>query len=272
MTKSIVWLAACLLAALPVWAGKRIQMESTDLATKAVETQELLLDATRFRVNTPSTSMIFLTSGGRSRMLMLDKSRNEYTEIDQQTMDQMGQMMQGMMAQMEAMMKNMPPEQRAMMEQMMKGKMPQAAAPPAATMYTARGRATVNGFACTNYEGTRAGQKVAEVCAAQPADLKLAAADFDVFRKMQEFMKAVLQAVANSPFASEANAGLAETGFEGFPVRRTSFVNGQAARQEVVKSAADATFTDADFSAGNARKTELPAMGGLAAPGRGPGK
>jgi len=81
---------------------QRIQMESTDLATKATDQQELLLDATRFRTNNGNTSAIFLTDGGRNRMLMLTKSRNEYMEMDQQTMDQMGQAMQGVAAQMEA--------------------------------------------------------------------------------------------------------------------------------------------------------------------------
>jgi hypothetical protein len=274
MMPRIVNLTACLLAAAPLFAGKRIQMESADLATKGVEQQEMLLDATRFRVNSGNTSMIFLTGGGRSRMLVLDKSRNEYMEMDQQTMDQMGQMLQGMMAQMEQMMKGMPPEQRAMMEQMMKGKMPQmpaaAAAPP--TVYAAQGRGSVNGFACTNYEGTRAGQKVAEVCAAQPEDLKLAAADFQVFQKMQEFIKGLVQAMQNSPLIASVNAGLAETGFEGFPVQRTTFVNGQATRREQLKSVTDAAFTDADFSVGNARKTEIPDMSGMMGAGRGRGK
>jgi len=158
-------LSVCFLGALPLFAGKRIQMESTDLATKATEQDELLLDATRFRMNSGKTSAIFLTDGGRSRMLVLDKSRNEYMEIDQQTMDQMGQAMQGVAAQMEAAMKGMTPEQRAMMEQMMKGKMPAAAAAPApTTTYTAKGRGSVNGIACTNYDGMRAGQKVSEIC------------------------------------------------------------------------------------------------------------
>ena len=259
----------CLLAVAPLFAGKRIQMESTDLTSKATKQQEMLVDSTRFRVNDGNTSVIFLTDGGRNRMLMLDKSRNEYMEMDQQMMDQMGQAMQGMAAQMEAAMKGMPPEQRAMMEQMMKGKMPQAAAAPAPTTYAAKGRGTVNGFACTNYDGTRAGQKVAEVCAAQPADLKLAPADFQVFRKMQEFADGMRQAMANSPFAAAANVNVGASGVDGFPVQSTTFLNGQATRQEVLKTVVDATFTEADFSVGGARKTEMPDMSGL---GGGKGK
>jgi len=268
-------LAFLAMAALPLFAGKRIQTETTNLSDKTTKQQELLLDATRFRTNYGNTSVMFLTDGGRNRLVMLDKTRNEYTEIDQQTMDQMGQAMQGISAQMEAAMKDMPPEQRAqmqqMMEQMMKGKMPQAAAAPARTSYAAKGRGTANGFACTNYEGTRGGQKVAEVCAAQPADLKLAPAEFQVFRKMQEFTAGLTQALQNSPMATGINLNMGDAGVDGFPVQRTTFQNGQATEQEAIKSVTDANFTDADFSVGNARRTEMPDMSGLGG-GRGKAK
>jgi len=265
-------LCVCFLAALPLFAGKRIQMESTDLATKATEQDELLLDATRFRVNNGNTSAIFLTDGGRSRMLILNKSRNEYMEIDQQTMDQMGQAMQGVAAQMEAAMKGMTPEQRDMMEKMMKGKMPAAAAPAPTTTYTAKGRGTANGIACTNYDGMRAGQKVSEICAAQPADLKLGAADFQVFQKMQQFMGGLQRSLQNSPFASMVNSRLADNGISGFPIKGTTFQNGQATKEDALKSITEAAFTDADFSVGNAKKTEMPDMSGLTGAGKGKGK
>src|SRR5580658_2546296 len=104
------------LATLPSFAGTRLQMELTDLNTNKVIKQELLIDNTRLRVNTDAdNSVLFLTDGGRNRLVMLDKTKNEYMEMDQQTMNQLGAQMQGAMAQMEAAMKNMPPEQRAMM-------------------------------------------------------------------------------------------------------------------------------------------------------------
>ena len=86
------------------------------------------------------------------------------------TMKQMAQQMSGMMAQMQAAMKNMPPEQRAMMEKMMKGKMPQAAAPAPKTVYTAKGGGSVKGFSCTKYEGDlSAGEGVDRMCRASRA-------------------------------------------------------------------------------------------------------
>jgi hypothetical protein len=81
-------------------------MELTDLKTNKLVQQELLIDNTRLRVNRDAgSSVLFLTNGGRNRLVMLDKTKNECTEIDQQAIDQLGAQMQGATAQMEAAMK-----------------------------------------------------------------------------------------------------------------------------------------------------------------------
>jgi hypothetical protein len=250
-------LFACgLILCAPVWAGKRIQMETTDLTNNTVRQDEMLVDTNRFRVNSGPGSVIFLTDGGRSRMLMLDKQRNEYREIDEQMMNELGQQMQGMMAQIEAQMKNLPPEQRAMMEQMMKGKMPPQMAQAARPVFTAKGAGTVNGFRCTNYEGAVGGQKIAEICSAQPADLKLTPADFQVFDKMREFTAGLQRAVQNMPITA-ALSSIGDSQVDGFPVQQTSFNNGRAASKSELKSVTEASFTDADFSLGNAKKVDM---------------
>jgi hypothetical protein len=251
------------LSTAPLFAGVRIQTETTDLATKKVTTDQILLDASRMRLDSDDgKSVMFLTDGGRNRMVMLDKNRNQYQEIDEQTMKQMGQQMSALTAQMEAQMKNMPPEQRAMMEKMMKGKMPQAAAAPPKTVYTAKGSGSVNGFSCTKYEGDRNGQKESELCAALPAQLKLTPADLDVFEKMRQFSSSLVSALANSPIRAAAPTGYGlESGYEGFPVQKTEFDNGQATKRSELKSITRANFADADFSLGNAKKVELPIPG-----------
>lgn len=248
---------AAVLVALPASAGTRIELLTTDLVNNSTGQSELLLDATRFRVNDSDSALIFLTSDGRKRVLMLDKRRNEYTEMDQQTIDRLAGQMQGMAAQMEQMMKDVPPEQRAMMEQMLKGQMPQQAQAPARTVYTARGADTVGGIRCTNYEGVKDRQKVAEVCAADAAALKLGAADYQVFEQMREFMSSLAEAVQAMPMASVMDDAATESGFEGFPVRRITYRNGKAVEREELKSMAAATFTDADFSTGKARKVKM---------------
>ncbi len=277
MNARIIKASICLTAVVvaPAWAGVRIQSESTNVATGETSRQEILLDADRMRVNITGkdsagkdekTVVMFLTDGGRNRMVMLDKDKNEYRELDQQTMNQMSQQMTGLMAQMQEQMKNMPPEQREMMEKMMKGKMGKMPAQGAAavrTTFTAKGSGSVNGFSCTKYEGVRGTEKVSELCAAKPSDLKFSQSDFQVFDKVKEFMAGFQSAMANSPFGGGAGGTLrdfADPGFEGFPVQQTIFRNGQPELKMETKSVARASLSDADFSVGNAKKIEMPVM------------
>jgi hypothetical protein len=254
--------ATVALAAAPVFAGVRIQSENTDLATKKVTTDQILLDSNRMRLESDDgRSMMFLTDGGRNRIVILDKTRNTYQEIDEQTMNQMSQQMSGAMAQMQAQMKNMTPEQRAMMEKMMKGKMPQAAAAAPKIVYTAKGSGSVNGFSCTKYEGVRGAEKEAEVCAALPAQLKLGPSDLQIFEKMRQFSASLLGALANSPVRINVPTGSLESGYEGFPIQRVDFDNGQATKRSELKSITRANLTDADFSLGDAKKVEMPIPG-----------
>jgi hypothetical protein len=251
-----------MLATGPLFAGVKIVSENTDLATKKVTTDVILLDANRLRVESDDgKSVMFLTDGGRNRMVMLDKGKNTYQEIDEQTMQQMAQQMSGAMAQMNAAMKGMTPEQRAMMEKMMKGKMPQAAAAAPKTVYTAKGSGSVNGFSCTKYEGDLSGVKESEVCAALPAQLKLSTSDMQIFEKMREFSSSLLSSLANSPVKISVPTGSFEAGYEGFPIQKTDFTNGQPTRRGELKSITRANFSDADFSLGDAKKVEMPMPG-----------
>ena len=257
------FVATVALSTAPLFAGVRIQSENTDLSTKKVTTDVILLDANRMRMDSDDgRSVLFLTDGGRDRMVMLDKTKNTYQEIDEQMMKQMGEQMSGAMAQMQAQLKNMPPEQRALMEKMMKGKMPQAAAAAPKTVYTAKGSGSVNGFSCTKYEGVRRNEKEAEVCAALPAQLKLTPSDFQVLDKMKQFSSSLLSALASSPIRVNVPtaAGL-ESGYDGFPVQKTDFDNGQPTKRGELKSITRVSFSDADFSLGTAKKVEMPIPG-----------
>jgi len=262
--KQLPFCFAALLAAPMYAAGLRAQMESTRLDTGEVTHEEILLDADRLRINTmgkdSNKSVMFLTDGGRDRMVMLDKNRNEYREMDQQTANQVSEQLQGVMAQMQEQMKNMPPQQREMIEKMMKGKMGGMAGRGAATVrtvYTAQGGGSVNGFSCTRYEGMRGPEKVAEVCAAKPSDLKFSPSDFQVFDKMKEFAANLQSAFTNSLGVGNFRS-MAEPGYEGFPIAQTTFSGGKPEVKTELKSLARASFSDPDFSLGNAKKVEIP--------------
>jgi len=252
------------LLAVPTYAASlRAQMESIRVDTGEITHNEILLDADRLRVNSTGKdehrSFIFLTDGGRDRMVMLDKSRNEYREMDQQTVNQMSDQMKGVMAQMQEKMKNMTPEQRAMIEKMMKGKMGQMPArgpEPARTVYTAQGRGSVNGFSCTRYVGMRGTEKVAELCAATPSDLRFSPSDFQAFDKMKEFLASMQSAITNSLGVGNFRS-MTDLGYEGYPIEYVNFSDGKIESKTELKNLARASFSDPDFSVGNARKIEL---------------
>jgi len=261
--KHLAFVAIAALTVAPSFAAVKIVSEDTDLATKKVTTDTILLDTNRMRVESDDgRSVMFLTDGGRNRIVMLDKARNTYQEIDEETVKQLAQQMAGMSAQMEAAMKNMSPEQRAMMEKMMKGKMPQAAAAAPKTVYTAKGSGSVNGFSCTKYEGDLSGQKESELCAAVPAQLKLTPADLQIFDRMRQFSSSLVSSLANSPMRTSVPKGYGfDSGYEGFPIQKTDFDNGQATKRGELKSITRVSLTDADFSLGNAKKVDLPIPG-----------
>ena len=258
--------AACVfiaITALPAFAGKRIEMQSTDLTNNKVTPNSILLDADRMRIDTDNTTVMFLTKGG-NRIVMLEKGRNEYREMTEADIQQLSQQLNGAMAQMQEALKNVPPAQRAQMEAMMKGRMGgAAAAAPAAITYTAKGSATVNGFKCTNYEGTREGQKISEICAAQPSDIKIAPSDFQVLEKLREMVSGMLGSLPNMATNGNILGTVTEKSINGFPVQGTSFKDGKATSREELKSVTETTFTDADFSTGAAKKVDL-GIGGRA--------
>lgn len=258
--------AALLLLSSPMWAGKRITMEVVELDANKVTTRELLLDSDRLRMADGNNVILFLTKGG-NRIVAIDKSRNEYREIDQATIQQLAGAMAGAMAQMQAQMKSMTPEQRAVMEQVMgRG----ASSTTGKMTYTSKGNATVSGFRCTNYDGLRAGQKTIELCAATPADLKLSATDFQVLEKLRDFGSSLMASFQNSPIsAMVAIDEIMPQGVNGLPVQETTYVVGKPAERRTVKSLADTTVTEADFSTGTARKIEFQLPGaGRAAKGK----
>lgn len=254
----LLFFAAVIFAAAPLWAGVRVKAEQTEIKTNETTQQELLLDNDRMRANERNRSMLFLTDGGRERMVILDPARNEYRDMDRQSMEQVSQQLQGALGQLQSQLQNLPPEQRARLEQMMKGRMGQAGQGAASgTTYTAKGSGSVNGFVCTKYEGMRGAEKVTDLCAAKPADVHFNASDFQVIEKMREFGANMLTTLANSPLANSRVSDLMQPGYEGLPVQQTSYSGGQAISKWEVKSIERVSFSDSDFSLGSAKKVDL---------------
>lgn len=243
-------------------AGVRMKGETRELKSGDVIQQEILLEPERMRINIKSpgadVSMIFLASGPESRMIILDRSKNEFRVLDQKTMSDLQQKLQGAMAMMQEQLKNMTPEQRARMEKMM-GRMGQMQAQAAQKVtYTAKGSGAVNGLPCTRYEGVSNGQRVAELCAAEAGQLGISPGDLQVFDKVRQFFAEFSKSLANIPLASGVMNQFADSGFPGYPVEYTAFRDGQVVYKAETKSVERVSLSDADFSTGNARQLETP--------------
>jgi len=180
------------------------------------------------RSGNEQVAFVYDGSAQVARMINLDKKT--YFEMTRAQAQQMGQQADSAMAAMQEQLKNMPPEQRQMVEQMMRARglgagPTRGGGPPASERieYRRTGTDKVAQFPCTKYEGYRGQAKVVEVCAAEPRDLGVTAADFEVTRQFAEFIKIMLPQAADQ---IATYGSVEEQGFAGFPVRRTSFRNG----------------------------------------------
>jgi len=79
---------------------------------------------------------------------------------------------------------------------------------------------------------------------------------------MKQFSSSLLSALASSPIrVNVPTAAGFESGYDGFPVQKTDFANGQPTKRGELKSITRVSFSDADFSLGTAKKVEMPIPG-----------
>src|SRR5581483_11123608 len=107
-------------------------------------------------------------------------------------------------------------------------------------------------------EGTKGSEKVADVCAAKPSDLRFSDADFQVVDKLRQFAAAMTGALLSQMAGRNIKVpDLIDQGFDGYPVQRIDYSDGQPTKRAELKSIERATFSDADFSVGSAKKADL---------------
>ncbi len=243
-----------LLCSIPSWAGKRIVMNMTvDGVSQRLET---LVEPTRLRMNMGDlASIIFLTDGGRSRIVTLTPATNQYMEIDQAIFIELQTSLDGLFA-------KLPPEMRDQLKEQMRKETTSVAQPQVPKMVLS-GERTVKGFPCKVYAVMNGDLKTQEVCVASAADLGISSADAAVFGLMRTFSEELLRSLSQLPFPMQLD------GFEqylnplsgtrdGQGVQVIHYENGKATAEDLIQSVDDATFTDADFSTGTAVKREMP--------------
>jgi hypothetical protein len=222
MRQPIALLASSLVAVALVSAQSQgIVMVNQETRDGKVTTNTMQMDKTHMRMESGGNTVVIF-DGDAQVMRMINMERKSYTEMDKATMQKMSQQMSAAMEQL----KNMPPEQRAMMEKMMAGRgagMP-GMAPSAPIAYRGTGSDKVSKWACAKYDGTREKEKVVELCTVEPGALGLTEADFEVAKRMAEFLKSLMPTLADEVTLYGSPA---QQGFSGIPIRRTSLSNGQ---------------------------------------------
>ncbi|MCS6953585.1 MAG: hypothetical protein RMK57_13615 [Bryobacterales bacterium] len=247
----------------PGLAGVVIESKITDLRSQRVTRMTTLVEADRMRTDIAGAdgemSVMILRRGQDFHMIVLDRRRKEYHVMDRASLRQMQQQVGAAMAELQRQLKDLPPEQRALMEKMMGknlGGMAAGAPPQEVTTYRAAGAGNVSGRACKKYDELRGAQKIAELCTVDPGSLGLTAADMTVFEKLSS----VLEEFSRGPGGQmpARNLKLAAKQVDGFPIEYVAFDGGRPASRYEVQQVTRRSFSEADFSTGDAKRIESP--------------
>ncbi len=264
---------AALLASGSSRAGVALKGQVTDLKDNATTELSMLVEASRLRIDTRGqdvdSSMILRIEGDDYQMIVLDNRRKEYRVMDRKAMAEMGEKISSAMAQMQEQLKKMTPEQRAMMEKLMGKKLGEMMgggepAEPPPMSYRETGAATVHGRACKKYDVFRGEEKVAELCAARPESIELGPEEMALFEKMKGVFDDMAKSLRRLPGMTRFQVDFAAKPVDGFPIQQVVFSEGRPATRFEFRDAARRSFSDADFSTGDARKIESP----MGPPGR----
>jgi len=243
--------------------GQGILFVQKETRGTQVTTSQIQMDKDHIRVESRSSGdeSAFVFDAPKQTARMINLTKKTYTELTKADLDEIKGQMDAAMAQVQEQMRNLPPDQRALVEQMMRGRgMATAALAAPKVEYRQTGTDKVGQWTCTKYEGTSNGQKTTEVCTVNPKEFGLTAADFEVARQLSEFMKSMLPQMQDSAFVNGTTQG---EGFDGVPVRRTSFRNGSVDTVSEVTEVRRQAFPATAFEAPSGfRKEEMPGARG----------
>jgi hypothetical protein len=217
-------------------------------ASGTVTTHQIEIEKTRMRAESEAAGgrkMKMVFDGSAQVMRTIDDEAKTYTEMSKADMDKMSAQMSGAMAQMQEQMKNMPPEARKRMEEAMRGRGAPGGGATASTEYKKIGTDKVGKWTCDKYEGTRAGEKVSELCTVAPATLGFTPGDFEVTKQMAEFFSKLVPQSGDQMFRIGSPTA---NGFSGLPVRTVIFRNGAPSITSEITDASRQNFPDSIFA------------------------
>ena len=173
----------------------------------------------------------------RNAGILVDTTRREYREIDQDILDRYAALVTGLRENLHLQLRALPPAQRARLEQYMESMIRLPAAnvlPDLEGIHSQpRGRKTVVGFECAAHLLLRGNQPVAEVCMATTPNARMSAKDFATVTAMMDFLRKLAGSLQQPGNSSGNSARSLMNALQGVPVaiqdiqnRRTYMVRG----------------------------------------------
>jgi hypothetical protein len=246
------WVLLLTLLTVPVWAGKRIVMTST--VNGVSQRSETWIEAGRMRSDIQDLgTALFLTDNDHPRLVVVDRASNTYSVMDAKSLREITAKVEETFRKIEEMaaqtLANVPPEHRAEMEALLK--------PTSLPKIESRvvGERAFKSIRCTVHEVRFQGELTEEVCSASPADLGLAPAEVALFDAQRKFGEESAQILKTLPALSSMEGLFQSLGT--LPIQTFTFENDRKIGEVLLESIEDASFTDADFSLGDAKERKL---------------
>jgi len=241
-------------------AGVVLTFSRTDLATKKTTPMTIYADPDKLTIANENETIVYRED--QKRFWIIDAARKNYTEVTQETIQQLTGQVTAMQAQMQARMAGMPPAQRAQMEAMMAGLgMPGAGAPAKTPQvnYAKLGPAKrVANIPCNMYGKTTDGEHSEDLCIATIAAAGITTADV----KVLDSLGALVDQLATIPMPRRDNefswsAMNRAIGFTGIPLETTDYSAGKPASLSTVQKIERTTIPASTFEvpAGFTRQT-----------------
>ncbi|MCP4201914.1 MAG: hypothetical protein GY769_08270 [bacterium] len=235
MRKLFTFLALLALSSGPAAAGVVYEIEVKDhrQSPPESETIQAAVEGRHLKMGIASGGrgsqgeMIF--RGDRREMVVVDHDKGTYQVMDEEMIRGIAGQLGDANRMMQEALKNVPEDQRAVVEQMMKQKMPGAAAKPPARpkseLKKTGERADKNGYPCVKYEVLVEGRKVRELWSTDWDNVEGGSDVVDAFEDMAGFFREMMDALPD--FGQ--GRGMGDPAFEnmkelgGFPVVTREF-------------------------------------------------
>ncbi len=247
-----------LLLASPLYAGVvyEIEVKDHDASPPKTESIQAAVEGRQLKMGIASKGkgkqgeMIF--RGDRREMVVVDHENRTYMVVDEKAAEGIAEQLSEAERMMQEALKNVPEDKRAMIEQMMKKKLPPAAATPRRPkreLKKTSERGDKNGYPCVKYEVLRDGRKIRELWVTDWSNVEGGSEVVDAFESMADFFRQMMDAIPNmggdhGPIGDNAFEHLKELG--GFPVITREFADDGSLEDETALRSAKRQTIDLD--------------------------